>query len=64
MTTSWCIPLYKILCMGKRTAIGKFEPMKNFVAEVISAASADSEGNYIEQQKDQMRIAQPGSRFG
>ena len=50
--------------MGKRTAIGKFEPMRNFVAEVISAASADSEGNYIEQQKDQMRIAQPGSRFG
>ena len=64
MTTSWCIPLYKSLGMGKRTAIGKFEPMRNFVAEVISAASADSEGNFIEQQKDEMRNAQPGSRFG
>ena len=64
MTTSWCIPLYKNLGKIKRTAIGKFEPMRNFVAEVISAASADSEGNFIEQQKDEMRNAQPGSRFG
>ena len=48
--------------MGSKALPELFEPMRNFTVDAISEVSADSNGNFLEQHKDEMRKAEPGSR--
>ena len=68
MTTYWCIPLITLLhtlgiCKGHKTLIDAFEPMRSYAKEVIAQAEPNKEGNFIEQQMEEIKGAIRGSRL-
>ena len=45
------------------TILDKCLPVKNFVNDVITGTSPHAEGNFLERHKEEIRKANPGSRY-